>query len=255
MLRAADKVLAIARMEAQKLRRDPTELFTRAVQPALWLGVFGSALAHARAIPTEVPYLDFLAPGILAQSILFVAIFYGIAAIWERDLGIMQKFLASPTPRTTLVLGKGLSASLRGLSQAVVIYLVALALGVHLRLDPAALLAVGAIAVLGATCFATLSIVMATLTGSRDRFLGIGQVLTLPLFFASNAIYPIAAMPPWLQGFAQANPLSYQVDALRMLMLPGAVDAARLGLDAGVLLAWTVVLVLAGARLYPRLGR
>ena len=91
----------------RKLRHDPTELFTRAVQPALWLLVFGQVFTRTRAIPTgDLPYLDFMAPGILAQSVLFIAIFYGIAIIWERDLGIVHKFLVSPTPRAALVLGK-----------------------------------------------------------------------------------------------------------------------------------------------------
>jgi ABC-2 type transport system permease protein len=91
-------------MEVRKLRHDPTELLTRAVQPALWLLIFGEVFTRTHAIPTGgLPYLDFMAPGILAQSVLFIAIFSGIAIIWERDLGIVHKFLASPTPRTALV--------------------------------------------------------------------------------------------------------------------------------------------------------
>ncbi|HYM39358.1 MAG TPA: ABC transporter permease, partial [Thermoplasmata archaeon] len=114
------KTTALVQMEAQKLRHDPTELLTRAVQPVLWLVIFGEVVTAARAFNTgNIPYLNFIAPGILAQSVLFVAIFYGIAAIWERDLGILQKFMATPTPRSALVLGKALSAGLRGLSQMV----------------------------------------------------------------------------------------------------------------------------------------
>jgi hypothetical protein len=76
------KALAIARLEALRLRHDPTELAMRAVQPALWLLVFGQVFARARAIPTgDLPYLDFIAPGILAQSVLFIAIFYGISPV------------------------------------------------------------------------------------------------------------------------------------------------------------------------------
>ena len=104
------KTLTIAELEARKLHHDFTELLTRAVQPALWLLIFGEVLAQVRAIPTgNLPYIDFMAPGILAQSVLFIAIFYGIAIIWERDLGIVHKFLATPTPRSALVLGKALS--------------------------------------------------------------------------------------------------------------------------------------------------
>ncbi|MGA2789713.1 MAG: ABC transporter permease, partial [Candidatus Bathyarchaeia archaeon] len=127
------KTLTIAELEARKLHHDSTELLTRAVQPALWLLIFGEVLAQVRAIPTgNLPYIDFMAPGILAQSVLFIAIFYGIAIIWERDLGIVHKFLATPTPRSALVLGKALSAGERGLAQAAIVYALALALGVHL---------------------------------------------------------------------------------------------------------------------------
>ena len=95
-----DKTLVIAELEVRKLRHDPTELITRAVQPALWLLVFGEVFTRVRAIPTgNIPYIDFMSPGILAQSVLFISIFYGIAIIWERDLGIVHKFLVSPTPR------------------------------------------------------------------------------------------------------------------------------------------------------------
>src|SRR5205814_8000891 len=109
--RFIDKTLIIAELEVRKLRHEPTDLFTRAVQPVLWLVVFGQVFSRVRAIPTgDLRYLDFMAPGILAQSVLFISIFYGIAIIWERDMGILHKFLASPTPRTALVLGKALPA-------------------------------------------------------------------------------------------------------------------------------------------------
>lgn len=85
--------------------------------------------------------------------------------------------------------------------------------------------------------------------------MGIGQVLTMPLFFASNAIYPIAIMPGWLQVIARFNALSYQVDALRSLMLAGTGSSFGLGLDFAVLLGVTFVLVLVAGRLYPRLAR
>src|SRR6266568_4285355 len=191
-----ETTLTIAGIEMRKLRHDPTDLFMRAIQPALWLLVFGEVFTQIRAIPTGGRrYLDFMAPGILAQSVLFIAIFSGIAIIWERDLGILHKFLASPTPRTALVLGKALSAGVRGLSGAVIIYILALVLGVHMNWNPLALLGVCVIVILGAACFSTFSLIIACLVKTRERFMGIGQVLTMPLFFASNAIYPIVLMP------------------------------------------------------------
>ena len=96
----ATQVLAVADAEARKLRHDPWELLSRAIQPVLWLVLFGGVMAQVRGLSSgTTPYLDFLAPGILAQSVLFVAIFYGISAIWERDLGILHRYMVSPASR------------------------------------------------------------------------------------------------------------------------------------------------------------
>ena len=248
------KTLTIAEWEVRKLRHDPTDLLTRAVQPALWLLVFGETFTHIKAINTgKESYLQFMAPGILAQSILFIAIFYGIAVIWERDLGVIHKFLASPSPRTAIVIGKALSAGVRGLSQAVIIYILALLLGVRMNWNPLALLGVAVMVMLGAACFSTFSVIIACLLRTRERVMGIGQLLTMPLFFASNAIYPIAIMPVWLQVVARVNPLSYEVDALRGLMVVGGEHINPIGLDFAVIAIITGILIALAVRLYPRL--
>jgi len=251
----AGKTLVITEFDLRKLRHDFTELITRALQPALWLLIFGQVFSRNGAMHTgTIPYLDFIAPGILAQSVLFVAIFYGINVIWERDLGIAQRFLASPTPRAALVLGKGFSAGIRALSQAVIVYGLALLLGVKLNLHPIALLNVVIVVVLGATLFSTFSLIIACIVKTRERFMGVGQVLTMPLFFASNAIYPTDIMPGWLKTVAHLNPLSYVVDALRTFMLSGTTSTFGLGRDYAVILLTTTILVVTGARLYPRLA-
>lgn len=246
------KTIVIAELEVRKLRHDPTELLTRAIQPALWLLIFGQVFARVRAIPTGgVPYIDFMAPGILAQSVLFIAIFHGIAIIWERDLGLVHKLLASPSPRAALVLGKGVSAGARALSQVAIVYLLSLMLGVKINWDPAALAGVVCAALLGAACFAMLSLIIACIVKTRERFMGIGQVLTMPLFFASNAIYPIAIMPGWLRVISRINPLTYEVDALRSLMLAGATSVFGIGVDMGVLALTLALLVIVAGRIYP----
>jgi ABC-2 type transport system permease protein len=242
--------------ELQKLWHDPLELATRAVQPVLWLVLFGEVMAKARGLTTgEMPYLDFLSAGVLSQSVLFVAIFYGIAAIWERDLGILQRFLVSPAPRSALVLGKAASAGVRGLSQAVVVYVLAMVLRVSVSFAPLHLLGMLALIVLGAGLFATLSLIIACLVRTRERFMGIGQVITMPIFFASNAIYPLEIMPPWLRVVARINPLTYEVDALRALMLRGGVSVFGIGWDFGVLVLVMAGLVAVAARLYGRMGQ
>jgi ABC-2 type transport system permease protein len=255
LVRLATDTVAVALSELTKVRHDPFELVTRAVQPMLWLLVFGQVLAGTRAIPTgSVPYLDFLAPGILCQSALFIAIFYGIGVIWERDLGIVQKLLVTPAPRSALVLGKAIAGGTKGLVQAVVIYVIAFLIGVHLRLEPLPVLGVAALVVAGSALFATFSLIVACLVRSRERFMGIGQLMTMPVFFASSAIYPVSAMPAWLQAVAIVNPLTYMVDGVRSLMVVGGESAHGLGLDAAVLGLGLTALVAIAARLYPRLA-
>ncbi len=244
-------------MEMRKLRHDPTELVTRALQPMLWLAVFGEVFSRVRAIPTggSLRYLDFLAPGVLAQSVLFIGIFYGIAVIWERDLGIVHKLLASPAPRVALVLGKALSGGVRGLTQGFAVYLLAWILGVGIKWGPGDLAGVALAILLGAAAFSTLSLIIACIVRTRERFMGIGQLLTMPLFFASNAIYPIAIMPGWLRVMARLNPLTYEVDAMRALMVRGGSSIFGMGFDFAMLLLSSIVLAAIASRLYPNLAR
>lgn len=247
-----NKTFNIFEMELRKIRHDPFNLLTRAIQPLLWLLIFGQVLAGARGIPTgEYSYIEFMAPGILAQSVLFVAIFYGLALIWERDLGIIHKFLASPAPRAALVLGKGLGASMRGCSQAAIVLLTIYLLGIQANWNLFNLLGVFITVILGAIVFATLSLIIAIWMKERERFMGVGQVLTMPLFFASNAIYPIEMMPQWLQNISLYNPLTYMVDALRSLILVGAQSQFGLAFDLGLLAVIAAILIAIAAKIYP----
>jgi ABC-2 type transport system permease protein len=248
----ATQIYAVAAADLRKLRHDPSELLTRALQPVIWLLLFGQVMAHIRGIATG-NYLDFLTPGILAQSVLFAAIFYGIAAIWERDLGVLHRYMVSPSPRSALVLGKAVSSSVRGLSQAVVIYLLAVVLGIAVDFHPLNLIGVIAFIALGSALFSTFSLIIACIVKTRERFMGIGQVLTMPIFFASNAIYPIDLMPTWLKVVSSANPLTYEVDGLRTLMLQGGTSLYGIAEDFAILLLVTAVLVAVAARIYPRM--
>jgi len=244
---------ALCLAEIQKMRHDWTELATRALQPVLWLVIFGETFTRLHAIPSGGrPYLDFLAPGILAQSALFVAIFYGIHIIWERDAGILPRLLVTPIPRPALILGKAFAAGIRGISQVIVVFCVSLILGVSLNFNPLHILGTIVIVVLGAGFFASLSMTLAGLALSRDRLMGLGQAITMPLFFASNALYPVKVMPGWVQVLTKVNPLSYEVNALRGLLIG---TRAPLLEDFAVLLVALVVGVTAASALLKRLVR
>ena len=244
---------ALCLVELQRLRHDRSELYTRAIQPALWLIIFGETFTRLHAIPTgHLSYLDFLAPGVLAQSALFISIFYGIQIIWERDAGVLAKLLVTPTPRVALIAGKAFAAGVRALSQVVVVLVLSALLGVALTTNPLRLMAAGAAVWLAAAFFSCLSMSIAGIVLKRERLLGIGQAIMMPLFFASNALYPIALMPQWLQAVSHVNPLSYEVDALRGLLLG---TRSHILLDFGVLILAALVGIGVAAGLLDRLAR
>ncbi|HVD98056.1 MAG TPA: ABC transporter permease [Cytophagaceae bacterium] len=251
MLNFILKTFVITELEIRKIFHDPTELVMRAVQPALWLLIFGQVFTRMHAIPGQTNYIDFMAPGILAQSVLFTSIFSGIAIIWERDLGLIHKLLATPTPRTSIVLGKSISAGLRTLPIVAIIYILAVLLGVRLQWNPLALMGVLLMIMLGAIFFSTFSLIIACLVKTRERFMGIGQLLTMPLFFASNAIYPLEIMPDWLKVISHVNPLTYMIDALRNFMI-GSTSTFTISFDFAVLIISSVLFVAIGGALYRR---
>ncbi|HEY7324190.1 MAG TPA: ABC transporter permease [Streptosporangiaceae bacterium] len=252
--RLASRIVTLCWVELRKIRHDRTELYTRAVQPALWLLIYGEVFTKIHAIPTPggIPYLAYLAPGILAQSALFIAIFYGIQIIWERDAGVLTKLMVTPTPRAALITGKAFAAGVRSVVQATVVVILSAILGVALTDNPLKLVGAACVVALGSAFFSCLSMTIAGLALSRDRLMGIGQAITMPLFFSSSALYPEKIMPGWLQAISRCNPLSYQVDALRGLLIG---TPAHLGLDLIVLAVATVAGVTASAALLPRLAR
>ncbi|HTA11317.1 MAG TPA: ABC transporter permease, partial [Streptosporangiaceae bacterium] len=250
--RLASRIVTLCWVELRKIRHDRTELYTRAIQPALWLLIYGEVFTKIHAIPTPggIPYLAYLAPGILAQSALFIAIFYGIQIIWERDAGVLTKLMVTPTPRAALISGKAFAAGVRSIVQATVVVILSALLGVTLTDNPLKFLGAALVVILGSAFFSCLSMTIAGIALSRDRLMGIGQAITMPLFFSSSALYPEKIMPGWLQVISKCNPLSYEVDALRGLLIG---TPAHLGLDFAVLAVATVVGVAASAALLPRL--
>lgn len=244
-------VVAMALAEIHKARRERSVLVARAAQPLLWLLVFGSAVSRVRELGTkEVPYKAFLVPGVLSQSVLFVAIFSGMAIIWERDLGITQRVLVAPAFRSAVILGKAVSAAMRAVIQVAVVLAVVAVLRIPLKWSVLGVLGSLVAVLLGATMLSALSMVIASMVRSREQFMGLGQLVTLPLLFASNALYSVSIMPRWLQVVARINPLTYLVEMLRQLLVH--VGPNRLLFDAGVLLGGIAVTVAIASRTFPK---
>ena len=244
-------VAAMVQAEVHRVRREPSVLVARTAQPLLWLLVFGSAVSRVRGLGLEgVPYKAFLVPGVLAQSVMFVAIFSGLAIIWERDLGITQRVLVAPVPRSAIILGKAASTALRAVVLSALVLAVVAVARIPLHWSPLRLVGALLAVALGAVLLSALSMIIASVVKTREQFMGLGQLITLPLLFASNALYSVSIMPGWLQTVARVNPLTYQVEVLRRLLV--GVGPDRLLLDAAVLLGGTVLTVAVASRTFPK---
>lgn len=251
-LRLRDGIAAMGWAEFRKLRHDHLDIFTRSVQPLLWLFIFGTALRRNRALAGGYhDYRAYLAPGIMAQAALFIAIFFGLAVIWERDVGQLQRLLATPLPRLAIVLGKATGAGVRALTQAVVLLVVLAITGISIRWSVLGVVGALALVVLATGAFACLSMILASLVRTRERFMGIGQMVMMPLFFASNALYPLSIMPRWLRVLAHGNPLTYEVHGTRQLLL-GVTTGGTLWVDFVFVCVFLAVAAGVAAKTYPR---
>lgn len=250
-LRLLNRVGTLCWVELRKIRHDRTELYTRAIQPALWLLIYGEVFNRVHAIPTPpgISYLAYLSPGIMAQSALFISIFYGIQIIWDRDAGVLAKLMVTPAPASALITGKAFAAGVRSVAQVVGVMALAYVMRVGLTINPLRILAAMGFVMLGAAFFACLSMTLAGLVRSRDRLMGIGQAITMPLFFASNALYPVDVMPSWLRVVSTVNPLSYEVNALRAMLIGTPLNP----LDIVVLVGAAVIGIATASTLLRRL--
>jgi ABC-2 type transport system permease protein len=243
---------AMAQAEMRKLRHDHLDIVTRSVQPLLWLFIFGTALSHDHALTLgRLEYRAYLAPGVMAQAAMFIAIFFGLAVIWERDVGQLQRLLATPLSRASIVLGKAVGACVRALVQALLLLAVVAIAGIGVRWQVAGVLGTLAMLMLGTAAFACMSMLLAAAVKERERFMGIGQLIMMPLFFASSALYPLNQMPGWLHVLARVNPLTYEVQGLRE-MLVGVGGSGELPLDFVVVAGFFAVMLAAATRAYPK---
>lgn len=211
MMDSLREMFAMIELELRRLSHDRTELYTRAIQPILWLAVYGTVMSHVKAIPTDgIPYLDYITPGVLLQSTIFVSVFYGLTIVWERETGILKKLLVAPASRYATVIGRSIASGVRAIFQVLIIIPVALLIGVNFLFNP-------------------LYFIMAILI----------------IFFVSNSLYPIKLMPPILQYFAFFNPLTYAVDAVRGLMISG--DISNLLPDIAAIAIFDVIMFAAAS--------
>jgi len=215
------QIFAMVELEFRRVIHDPSEMVTRAIQPILWLVVFGGVMARAGVFANVIKsdYITYVTPGVILQSSTFIALAYGIMLVFERESGILKRLLASPIPRLNIILGRSLAGAIRGSIQYLIIIPLAFLIGANLV--PSLInLTLGYIFITyGLIGFTSISIAIASLLKTRERFMGIIGAITMPLFFASNALYPLEVMPAWVKVIAEYNPLTYIISGLRNLLI------------------------------------
>ncbi len=213
--------------------RGRINVITSLVMPAAWLIFVGLALP----IRFTDNYLDFITPGILVLTMLGASLQGGALLMFDKILGFLQKFLAMPAPRESILFGKILAITLRGLIQTTVILVIALILGAHL-LDPIFLLQTYLILFIFGVLLSSIMTTVALSLDDHDSYAAFNSMVAMPLFFTSSALMPYDQMPGWLAFLAHLNPVSYAIDAIRALQ-GGIFPATTI---AGLLVSAVIVL-------------
>jgi len=250
-VKGLSSILVFAELELRRLKHDPLEVFTRAIQPVLWLTVFASIIGSRLKLPIPVDYITYVAPGVMMQSAVFISLAYGIMLVWERDSGILKRILTSPLKRFAIVCGRALAGAMRASTQLFIILAIAYAAGAGITRNPLNILLAFTVLVVGCMGFTGLSVLIAALLKTRERFMGIINAITMPLFFASNALYPVDIMPAVFRMIALVNPLTYIISALRELLIFN--DYTSIALDVAAVTLFTILSITAASRVFNKI--
>jgi len=212
-----------------KLNVHKEEAFGLLFQPILWVVLFGTGMKSVMgaAMPGgDDLYMSFMVPGIVALTAMTGAIGGGLVLLEERLKGIIKEYLASPIPRVSILLANALSTVTKSLFQSVLIIIVGILMGAQLILNPLGWLGGLVLVALFGLGFAGIGLAVASRTSSSGGYHMLIFMLTLPLLFVSNSLYPMASLPTWMRIVAQVNPMSYTVDGLRQMMFENSAALA-----------------------------
>jgi ABC-2 type transport system permease protein len=229
-------VSIVWRRELIRFRSDRLRAITSLVQPVLFLFVLGTGLSSLarRGMPPGVDFKTFIYPGVLAMSVLFTAIFSAASIVWDREFGFLREMLVAPVSRAAIVIGKCLGGATVATCQGIVILILAgLA---NVPYDPVLFLTViGELLLLSFTLTA-FGVMMAARIKQIQAFMALTQMLVMPLFFLSGALYPLNGLPAWLTVLTRFDPLTYIVDPMRHAVFShlSIVPAAASELSPGV---------------------
>jgi len=219
-------------------------------QPVLFLVALGFGFGPIFQKAGGGSYIDFLAPGVIAQGILFTAIFSGIELIWDRQFGFLKETLVAPVSRFEIMLGRTLGGATIATIQGIIVFLLTLLIGfrpINILALPITFLLMFLVALL----FTSLGTAIASILEDFQGFQLIMNFLVMPLFFLSGALFPLKSAPEFLQIISTLNPLSYGVDGLRQSLT--ATTGFGLPLDFAVLTLLTIIVLGIGSFLFSRI--
>jgi len=245
----ARAIYVITLRELIKLRRQKGSLINTIARPILWLFVVGSGLNQIVRGGGPISYKQFIFPGIMGMVILFSSIFSSISIVWDREFGFLREILVAPISRLSIVIGKAISGTISSSLQAMVIMVFLPLLGIHVGIMK--LLGLLALSALLSFALTSLGILIAAHLETFGVFNVIMNLLVMPLFFLSGAIYPVNLLPSWLRFLSRCNPLTYGIDAFKNVLLPragiqghGSLGAEfPLGLDILVVAFFSLVMI------------
>lgn len=235
--------------QVRRYLRSRTRIIGSLGQPLLFLVALGFGLGAVYRRAGDGNYLQFLAPGIVAMSILFTAVFSGVEIIWDRQFGFLKEMLVAPVSRFAIMFGRTLGGATVATIQGIIVFLLSLIFGfrANIALLPLAI----AMMLLIALLFTALGTAIASVVQDFQGFQLIMNFLVMPLFFFSGAIFPLEGLPKALAIVTTINPLSYGVDVLRTFF--GAASHFGIGLDIVVLGGVTLAFLITGAILFTRI--
>ena len=213
-------------------------------QPLLFLLALGYGLGSVFKAAGQGDYLRFLVPGIMAQTVLFSAMFFGAMIIFDRQFGFLKETMVAPVGRLKIMLGGALGGATTAVMQGSLVFFISLLLGFRPYNWPMALLSLVFMSLL-AVAIASFSSGIGSFVQDMQGFQAINQFLVFPLYFLSGALYPLDHVPAWLRYIAEVNPISYTVDAMRWSLI----GTSRFGIwrDVFALLITLAVLIIFGA--------
>jgi len=215
-IRADMRAVSIVwRRELIRFRTDRLRAVTSLVQPVLFLFVLGTGLSRlaSHGLPSGVDFETFIYPGVLAMSVLFTAIFSAASIVWDREFGFLREMLVAPVRRWAIVVGKCLGGATVATFQGIIF--LALAGVAHVPYNPVLLLTMVGELLLLAFTLTAFGVMMAARIKQIQAFMALTQLLVLPLFFLSGALYPLNGLPAWLTVLTRIDPLTYIVDPMR----------------------------------------